>query len=62
MGEHINTKKNTRKRHKAGFSEGRDIKLERARRVTFKNYIHELEESLFEEEFLEDDVQDEVSE
>lgn len=50
MGEHLNTKKNTTKRHKAGFSEGRDIRVERGRRVTFKNFIQNLEDDLLEQE------------
>lgn len=54
MGDHVNTKKNTLKRHKAGFSESRDIRVERARRVTFKNYIQELEEDLLEQELQDD--------
>ena len=54
MGDHVNTKKNTLKRHQAGFSESRDIRVERARRVTFKNYIQELEEDLLEQELQDD--------
>jgi hypothetical protein len=48
MGEHIDTK--TTKKQKPAFSEGRDIKLERARRVTFKGYVQHLEEELLEQE------------
>ena len=50
MGDHVNTKKDTSKHHKAGFSEGRDLRLERARRVTFKSYINDLEESLIDDD------------
>ena len=50
MGEHIDTKKDTSKHHKAGFSEGRDIRLERARRTSFKSYVQTLEEELIDQE------------
>lgn len=50
MGEHIDTKKDTSKHHKAGFSEGRDVRLERARRTSFKSYVQNLEEELLEDE------------
>ena len=54
MGEHVNTKKDTQKHHKRGFAEGQDIRLQRARRVTFKNYIQQLEDDLLEQELEED--------
>lgn len=50
MGDHVNTKKDTSKHHKRGFVESRDIRIERARRVTFKKYVEQLEEDLLEEE------------
>lgn len=50
MGDHVNTKKDTSKHHKAGFSEGRDVRLERARRTSFKTYVQNLEEELLEDE------------
>lgn len=50
MGDHVNTKKDTTKHHKAGFSEGRDVRLERARRTSFKTYVQNLEEDLLEQE------------
>lgn len=55
MGEHVNTKKDTSKHHKAGFSEGRDVRLERARRTSFKSYVQNLEEGLLEEEMATND-------
>jgi hypothetical protein len=48
MGNHVNTKKNPNKRHKRGFREGEN--LERMQRVSFKNYVKQLEEELLEEE------------
>lgn len=60
MGDHINTKKNTQKRHKSGFSESRDTVIERLGRVRFKHYIQDLEEALLEEEMsLSDDTTEE---
>lgn len=50
MGDHVNTKKDTTKHHKAGFSEGRDVRLERARRTSFKSYVQNLEDDLLEQE------------
>ena len=44
MGEHVNTKKNVQKRHKKGFAEAQDINVQRARRVTFKSYMQQLED------------------
>lgn len=55
MGEHIDTKKDTSKHHKAGFSEGRDVRLERARRTSFKSYVQNLEEELNELELESND-------
>lgn len=55
MGEHIDTKKDTTKHHKAGFSEGRDVRLERARRTSFKSYVQNLEEELNEQELAMND-------
>ena len=55
MGEHIDTKKDTSKHHKAGFSEGRDVRLERARRTSFKSYVQTLEEELNEQELASND-------
>ena len=60
MGDHVNTKKDTSKHHKRGFAESRDIRIERARRVTFKKYVEELEEELLNDE-LEDDFEDNTS-
>lgn len=54
MGDHINTKKNTSKRHKRGYNESQDIAIQRQRRVSFKNYLYELEEDLLEQELEED--------
>jgi hypothetical protein len=48
MGNHVNTKKNPNKRHKRGFREGEQ--LERMQRVSFKNYVQQLEEELLEQE------------
>lgn len=53
MGEHVNTKKDTKKHHKAGFSESRDVRVERARRVSFKSYMQNLEDELLEQELSE---------
>lgn len=50
MGDHVNTKKNTAKRHKAGFSEGQDIAVQRRNRVSFKSYLNDLEDDLLEQE------------
>lgn len=55
MGEHVNTKKDTKKHHKAGFSESRDVRVERASRVSFKNYMQNLEDELLEQELTETD-------
>ncbi len=55
MGDHVNTKKDTTKHHKAGFSEGRDVRLERARRTSFKTYVQNLEEELLEQELTSND-------
>lgn len=60
MGEHIGQKRDSKKRHKSGYNEGRDFKIERARRVTFKNYIQDLEEELLEQE-LDDLLDDDLS-
>jgi hypothetical protein len=53
MGQHTGQKRDSKKRHRAGFNEGRDIRIERARRVTFKNYVQSLEEELLEQELEE---------
>ena len=55
MGDHVNTKKDTSKHHKAGFSESRDVRVERARRTSFKSYVHDLEEELLELELTSKD-------
>jgi hypothetical protein len=55
MGDHVNTKKDTTKHHKRGFAESQDVRLQRARRVSFKKYIEELEEELLDEELDSDD-------
>lgn len=57
MGDHVNTKRNTAKRHKRGFNEGQDIAIQRQRRVSFKHYLNELEEELLEQE-LEDSAEE----
>ena len=59
MGDHVNTKKDTTKHHKRGFAESQDVRLQRARRVSFKKYIEELEEELLDEELEADDPSDE---
>ena len=51
MGEHIDNRKHGPKRKKA-FTEGSDP-LARRNRVTFKNYLREVEENLLEDELLE---------
>ena len=53
MGEHIDNRSTGPRRKKV--TEGPDI-LARKRRVTFKNYIRELEEELLEDE-LEQDIE-----
>lgn len=53
MGEHINTKHNGSKRHKKGFYESADVGAQRARRVTFKAYVKDLEDDLLEQELSE---------
>ena len=55
MGDHVNTKKDTKKHHKRGFAESADIRLQRARRVTFKKYVEELEEELLNYELENED-------
>lgn len=51
MGDHhINTKRDTKKHHKRGYNENQDIKSKRQERVSFKNYLQELEEELLEQE------------
>ena len=60
MGEHINTKKDTAKRHKRGFSEGQDIEIQRRRRASFKSYLKELEDDLLEQELESDDIDPDV--
>lgn len=55
MGDHVNTKKDPSKHHKRGFAESRDIRIERARRVTFKKYVEQLEEDLLDYELNEID-------
>jgi hypothetical protein len=59
MGDHVNTKKDTTKHHKRGFAESADVRLQRARRVSFKKYIEELEEELLDEELNNDDDSEE---
>jgi hypothetical protein len=59
MGDHVNTKKDTTKHHKRGFAESQDVRLQRARRVSFKKYIEELEEELLDEELDSDDKSEE---
>lgn len=53
MGEHIDNRKNSVKRHKKGFRENIDPALARQRRVTFKNYLRDVKEEL-----LESDLED----
>ena len=48
MGEHIDNRKNGIKRRKKGFMETVDPVLARQRRVTFKNYLREVDEELLE--------------
>lgn len=55
MGEHIDNRSTGPRRKKV--TEGADI-LARKRRVTFKNYIRELEEELLEADLEEGDDQD----
>jgi hypothetical protein len=55
----VNTKKDTTKHHKRGFAESADVRLQRARRVSFKKYIEELEEELLDEELNNDDDSEE---
>lgn len=55
MGNHLNTKRDPSKHHKRGYAESQDIATQRQRRVSFKHYIQELEESLLEQEFEEID-------
>lgn len=50
MGDHLNTKKDPSKHHARGFSEAQDLRLARARRVTFKQYVHQLEDDLLDEQ------------
>lgn len=50
MGEHIDTRGQRRKK----VNESEDL-LARKRRVTFKNYIRELEEDLLEDDLEEDE-------
>jgi hypothetical protein len=54
MGEHIDTRSLRRKK----TNESEDI-LARKRRVTFKNYLREVEEDLLEDDLDEEDVEDE---
>lgn len=55
MGDHVNKKKDPSKHHKRGFAEGQDVAGARMRRVSFKNYLKELEEDLLDLELQEDD-------
>jgi hypothetical protein len=48
MGDHVNTKRDTKKHHKRGFTE--DVATQRHRRIGFKQYMQELEEELLEQE------------
>lgn len=48
MGTHLNRTKDGSKRHKRGFSESRDIPIERRQRISFKKFVAELEERLIE--------------
>jgi len=56
MGEHIDNRKPKRKKLK----EGNDP-LSRARRVTFKNYLREVEEELLEADLENAEVKDPVA-
>ena len=60
MGDHVNTKRDTKKHHKRGFSEGQDIATQRHRRIGFKQYMKELEEELLEQEldYTDDNLDD----
>jgi hypothetical protein len=62
MGDHVNTKKDTTKHHKRGFAESQDVRLQRARRVSFKRYVEQLEEELLDEELNNSDSDDSVQE
>lgn len=59
MGEHIDNRKNG-KRFKKGFAESSDPATARHRRVSFKNYLREVEEELLETE-LEPEEEDGVA-
>jgi hypothetical protein len=48
MGEHIDNRKGGNKNHKKGYQEGVDPLLARRSRVTFKNYLRQVEEELAE--------------
>lgn len=53
MGEHIDNRKGG-KRKKGTFQESTDPILARRRRVTFKNYLREVEEELLEADLVVD--------
>jgi hypothetical protein len=56
MGDHINKKRDRSKHHKRGFNESQDIQSARRDRVSFKNYLQELEEELLELDMIQEDV------
>jgi hypothetical protein len=47
MGEHVDIKKNYRKK-KNLFTEGTDVGANRRRRVSFKSYLRDIDEELLE--------------
>jgi len=60
MGDHLkNNRKDGSKHHKRGYSESVDLMNQRARRVSFKKYVEQLEEELLdaEDDLDEDDDQ-----
>ena len=57
MGDHVNTKRDSKKHHKRGFTE--DVATQRHRRIGFKQYMKELEDELLEQELEDtDDILD----
>lgn len=58
MGEHIDSRKKASKRKKGNLNEGSDYG--RRQRVSFKNFVRDLDEELLDEEL--EDVEDEQDE
>ena len=54
MGDHVDNRKSGPRRKK-GYYEATDPLLSRRRRVTFKNYLREVEEELLDEDLIEQD-------